>query len=114
MADEDLLVARIRLTREILILGLLGHRDQTLPVPQIHGWVFDPSEAVGAPFSLMERLMGKISGPRPGSLHGMTFTLKDPPSRSTLAAPSIHPYYAHYALDFSVLAWDNTPSSFAI
>ncbi|KAF8517237.1 kinase-like domain-containing protein [Gautieria morchelliformis] len=75
MADGELLVARItynfktdeksyqwiqdRLTREILVLKLLKHLDQTLPVPQIYVWDFDPSNSVDAPFSVMERLYGE-------------------------------------------------------
>ncbi|KAF8469789.1 hypothetical protein JB92DRAFT_3057137 [Gautieria morchelliformis] len=75
MANAELLVARItynfktdeksyqwiqdRLTREIPVLKLLKHLDQTLPVPQIYEWDFDPSNFVDAPFSVMERLYGE-------------------------------------------------------
>ena len=77
MADGELLVARVtynfktdeksyqwirdRLSREILVLKLLKLKDfnQKLPVPQIYGWDFDPSNSVDAPFSVMERLYGE-------------------------------------------------------
>jgi aminoglycoside phosphotransferase (APT) family kinase protein len=75
MVDEELLVARItynfktdeksyqwiqdRLTREILVLRLLKHRDQTLPVPQAYVWEYERSNSVGAPFSIMGRLYGE-------------------------------------------------------
>ncbi|KAF8522027.1 hypothetical protein JB92DRAFT_2889011 [Gautieria morchelliformis] len=75
MADAELLVARItynfktdeksyqwiqdRLTRELLVLKLPKHLDQTMPVPQIYVCDFDPSNSVDVPFSVMERLYGE-------------------------------------------------------
>ncbi|KAF8492269.1 hypothetical protein JB92DRAFT_2835443 [Gautieria morchelliformis] len=51
-----------RLMREILALGLPEQREQTLAIPQIHGWIFDPSVPIGSLVSIMERLMAKING----------------------------------------------------
>ncbi|KAF8508537.1 hypothetical protein JB92DRAFT_2952323, partial [Gautieria morchelliformis] len=50
MANAELLIP---------VLKLLKHLDQTLPVPQIYEWDFDPSNFVDAPFSVMKRLYGE-------------------------------------------------------